>query len=152
MHFIPKGEKEDKDDKSLRIVGDRVIQKKSESKIHNIFQWTSAFMKYMKIYLLEHKKKVFDMLDYVEDMSFAATKWGGYGWRTYDEQFRVVMASSPSTKWDEMNQRLWLLHITPSTMIPSTSGGWSNRGSPFPARGSGSRPSGASWASKKDKG
>ena len=77
MHFIPKGEKEVKDDKTLRLVGDRVITKQSERKIHNIFQWTSAFMRYMKIYLLQNKKRVFQMLDYVEDIRFAATKWGG---------------------------------------------------------------------------
>ena len=128
-----------------------MITKQSERKIHNIFQWTSAFMRYMKIYLLQNKKRVFQMLDYVEDIRFAATKWGGYGWRTYDKQFHGVMASSLSTKWDEINQRLWLLHITPSTMTPSTSGVGSSKGSPFPGRGSGSRPLAASWASKKAK-
>ena len=139
MHFIPKGEKEKKEDKSLRIVGDRVIQKDAERRIHNIFEWTTAFMKYMKIYLMKHKNSIFDMIDYAEDIRFAATKWGGYGWRTYDEQFCVIMASSPTTKWNEINQRLWLLHITPSTMTPSTSGTVSNK-SPTPFQVEGRTP------------
>jgi hypothetical protein len=31
----------------------------------------------MKVYLLGNKKNTLDMLDYVEDIRFAATKWGG---------------------------------------------------------------------------
>jgi hypothetical protein len=157
MHFIPKGEKEDKEDTNLRLVGDKAgnfsVQQKAEKKLQNIFQWTSAFLCYMKVYLMggNNKKNTFDMLDYVEDIRFAATKWGGYGWRTYDEQFRVLMSSCPSMKWNEINQRLWLLHITPSALTPSTSGTGTSKSTPFSNRGSGFRPSGSTGSAKKAK-
>jgi hypothetical protein len=152
MHFIPQGEKEEKDDKSLRIVGDRLITKKSEIKIQNIYEWTTAFMWYMKIYLQKQKGKMFQMLDYAEDIRFAATKWSGYRWRVYDEQFRVIMDSSPNTRWDAINQRLWLLHITPTTTSASTSfSGNANGKNRFQGGGSGPRPSGSDGKAKGGK-
>ena len=57
--------------------GNFSVHQKAEEKLQNIFQWTSAFLRYMKVYLMDNMKKTFDMLDYVEDIRFAATKWGG---------------------------------------------------------------------------
>ena len=135
MHFIPQGEKEDKDNKSLRIVGDRVITNKSERKVQNIFEWITAFMRYMKIYLQKQKSKLFQMLEYAEDIRFAAAKCSEYVWRVYNEQFHVIMDSSPNTRWDSINQRLWLLYITPSTMTASYSGNSDGNKSCFHRKG-----------------
>jgi hypothetical protein len=147
MHFIPLGEKEEKEDKSLRVVGDRLHTKKSDRKVRNISEWTTAFMRYMKIYCQRQKWKLFQMLDYAEDIRFASEKWAGFGWRTYDEQFRVIMDSSPDTRWDDVNNRLWMLHITPSTSAPSTPYLGNAQGrNRFQGEGSGQRPSGTNKA------
>ena len=45
-------------------------------------------------------------------MRLAAEKFGGLGWRAYDEQFRLLVAENPEKDWAHIDNHLWLLCMT----------------------------------------
>jgi hypothetical protein len=67
------------------------------------------------------------LLHYMEIIRFATTKWGGFGWRAYDKQFRVLLSRFQNTKcWSVIDQNMSLLCVTvPSVTKTSNS---SNQG------------------------
>ena len=46
--------------------------------------------------------------------AMAVDKFGGLGWRAYDEQFRLSVAENPEKDWAPIDNHLWLLCMTPS--------------------------------------
>ena len=67
----------------------------------------------MGIYLEHHPRKSLELLHYMEIIRFASTKWTGFGWRAYDEHFRVLLSRYQNTKcWSVIDQNLWLLCVT----------------------------------------
>jgi hypothetical protein len=52
------------------------------------------------------------MISYMSTILQAAdTCSPGFGWRKYDEQFRLKLASSPNMAWDVIDNHLWLMCI-----------------------------------------
>jgi hypothetical protein len=87
----------------------------------------------MGIYLQHHPGKSLELLHYMEIIHFASTKLTGFGWRAYDEQFRVLLSRYQNTKcWSVIDQNLWLLCVTvPSVTKTSNS---SNTGGSGPKK------------------
>ena len=92
--FIPK---EDGEELTTRLEWSEgtLKQQTTPRQIRNIFDWTSAFIRFMGIYLQHHPGKSLEMLRYMDIIRLAYTKWGGFGWRAYDEQFMALVAQYP---------------------------------------------------------
>ena len=62
------------------------------------------------------------MWRYQDIIRQAKRKWGGFGWRAYDEQFRALMAVHPRS-WASVDQSLWSMCVTcpqqPAAPMPS---------------------------------
>ena len=76
--------------------------------INTIEKWTSFFLIYMSVYLEVHTTRAIKMLKYIDTVRSAARQFGGYGWRTYDEQFRLKQALNPTQSWATIDSELWL--------------------------------------------
>lgn len=79
----------------------------NSEKIPSIEKWTDAFLIYSSIYLQAHPDHTQHMLNYMFTIREAAAKFGGTGWRTYDEQFRLRQ-SKYFSPWSKINADLWL--------------------------------------------
>ena len=69
------------------------------------------------------------LLAYMKTIRFAAKKWKGFGWRTYDEKFRQMVERDPSKPWDLIESNLWLLYVMapfPERYASFAKGGASN--------------------------
>jgi hypothetical protein len=107
--FIPKEEGEELTTR-LEWADGALVKQTTPRQIKNIFDWTSAFIRFMGIYLQHHPGKSLEMLHYMDIIRLAYTKWGGFGWRAYDEQFRVLISRFQNTKcWLVIDQHLWSL-------------------------------------------
>ena len=82
--------------------------------ITNIFEWTTAFHTFSAIYLERHPGRAQELLRYAEIIRFACRKFGGFGWRTYDVEFRTQQATNPTRSWATIDGVLWLEIFTPS--------------------------------------
>lgn len=80
--------------------------KECKDKIQDIEKWTNAFIIYASIYLATHSDKVYEMLHYMFNIRECALRQVGFAWRTYDEQFRLRQAISPSP-WSQIKNDLW---------------------------------------------
>jgi hypothetical protein len=83
--FIPKEEGEELTTR-LEWTDGTLKQHTTPRQIRTIFDWTSAFIRFMEVYLQYHPGKALEMLRYMDIVRLAYTKWGGMGWRAYDEQ------------------------------------------------------------------
>lgn len=81
-------------------------QKACKDQINCIEKWTNAFLIYASIFLSTHPDKVYDLLHYMYNIRDCAARLGGLAWRSYDEQFRIRQAISPSP-WCNINTDLW---------------------------------------------
>ena len=92
-----------------------LLQQQPVSKvITNIFDWTTAFHTFSAIYLERHPDRTQELLRYSEIIRFACRKFGGFGWRTYDVEFRTQQALNPTRSWATIDGVLWLEIFTPS--------------------------------------
>lgn len=102
-------------------------------KITNISKWTDAFFIFSSVYLLEYPQRTQEILKYMTLIREAANRNAGFGWRLYDEQFRLrqVVKVQP---WGVINSDLWL-RCFPSGPVNamSTSGSFSSAGHKPPA-------------------
>ena len=78
-----------------------------------IEKWTNAFMIFTSIMLEKFPTRAQELLKYMRDIRLAATR-SNY-WFSYDEQFRLRIASQPHLSWGIINQELWLLYISNSS-------------------------------------
>lgn len=103
----------------------------AKSKITSIKAWTDAFLVFTSVFLEAHPTRAQELLKYMTLVRFAASKFGGWGWRSYDQQFRMRQQAHPNRSWAVIEGELWALYVA----VPM------NRAfptQPFPARGSGS--------------
>ena len=80
----------------------------------DISEWTDAFIEFMAIYVAggdELASRMPALLAYMKTIRFAAKKWKGFGWRTYDEKFRQMVERDPSKRWDLIEGNLWMLFV-----------------------------------------
>ena len=98
---------------------------KSHTMITSIHSWTSAFLVYAAVYLSAHPHRTQELLKYAHVIRSAASRSGAYGWRSYDEQFRLKMHRYPQNSWASMDGELWNMFIAvPSQMVfPANKGG-----------------------------
>ena len=80
-------------------------------RITSIEQWTSAFLVFASIYTEKHIVRALEMFKYMDTVRTAA-RFGGYGWRTYDAQFRLRQAREPTRSWAVIDSELWLMTAT----------------------------------------
>ncbi len=65
---------------------------KPTRKISSISQWTDAFLIYMAIYLEVHPAEATSMLKYMQTIRNMAQAFQGWGWKSYDIDFRKFRA------------------------------------------------------------
>ena len=95
--------------------------KKSQSKISTIQQWTDAFLVYSSVYLTAHPNSATSLLKYMHTVRLGASRSSGLGWKDYDSQFRMKKQSNPSISWSKVDQELWLLYMNKSSSLSSNS-------------------------------
>jgi hypothetical protein len=80
--------------------------------IHSIHVWTDAFLIFSSIFLKAHPLRAQELLKYASLIRTAASRFGGYGWRTYDFQFRMRQQRRPSNSWAVIDGELWTLYVS----------------------------------------
>ena len=84
---------------------------KSSPKITSILNWTSAFFIFSAIYLRAHPSRTQEMLKYGHMIRTASSRFGSWGWRDYDIQFRMRMQAHPERSWATIDAELWALYV-----------------------------------------
>ena len=92
----------------------QLVKKLNTRKITNKDDWSSAFIRYIAVYCDKNPAKIVAVCRYFDTVRLAADKFGGLGWRAYDEQFRLLVAENPEKDWAHIDNHLWLLCMTPS--------------------------------------
>lgn len=112
-----------------------VVQQK-QSPINNIHVWTSAFIIYMGVMLEKWPNKGHEYLKYMYNVRLAAERGSGTGWVTYDEQFRLRKARSPTSAWGDVDMELWLIYVATHEKPKLSVGQTFNNAYDFQKRGS----------------
>lgn len=101
------------DDKLFTVQkGELVLKCRSKPpKIIDIDQWTDAFICYMSVFITAHPSSTAGLLKYMNTVRLGAKRVGGFGWREYDEQFRLKRARDNNIPWHSIDQELWLLYM-----------------------------------------
>lgn len=94
--------------------GGSIIWKDNKQKrpITSIHTWTSAFLTYAAVYLRAHPHRTQELLKYCQIVRTAATRHMGWGWHTYDCQFRMRQQLTPARSWASIDGELWALYVT----------------------------------------
>lgn len=90
-----------------------------KKKIDSLDKWQSAFHVFMAIFLAKHVDRAAELLKYAETIRLAAVQFSGFGWRAYDEQFRLRRAADPTSSWGQMDVELWVTVAAAAQMGPS---------------------------------
>lgn len=85
---------------------------KPKRSINSVHQWTSAFLIYSAVFLGAHPKRTQELLKYAYLIRTAAARHEGWGWRSYDIQFRLRQQSQPQRSWASIDGELWSLYVT----------------------------------------
>ena len=118
-HFLEKTEEENRTSK-WDIGDDGTFTKHTVlKKVKNVFDWTTAFQRYMGIYLQMNPSKSLELLLYSETIRIASINYSVFGWRNYDEQFRIMISKFPNRSWAELDSSLWLRLIVSPVPIES---------------------------------
>lgn len=100
-------------------------------KISNISRWTDAFLIFSSIYLEHFPEKTQELLKYMSVIREAANTHAGFGWRNYDEQFRLRQAAQVQS-WGTINSDLWLRCFSSNQASSSYSNPYSSASSKPP--------------------
>ena len=84
---------------------------KSTPKVSSVHSWTSAFLIFSAIYLQAHPTRSQEILKYGHMIRTAASRFGSWGWRDYDIQFRMRMQAHPERSWATIDAELWALYV-----------------------------------------
>ncbi|XP_050404842.1 uncharacterized protein LOC126820768 [Patella vulgata] len=103
----------------LNDEGEIVTREKLTHSVLTIDSWTDAFLVYISIYLRGHPERVQEMLKYMHTIRLAASR--GYGWSSYDEQFRLKRSLDPSSSWSSVDFELWLIHMADGKSVTKPS-------------------------------
>ena len=78
---------------SFRLLNEKgILESKPvmfKEKVHSTEKWTDAFFIYMHTYLQKHSDKAAETFQYMATLFDAASRNICYGWRVYDEHFRM---------------------------------------------------------------
>ena len=86
-------------------------QEKPTIKINTISAWTSAFLIFASVYLSYHPQRVHEILKYMHTVRSAAIRFGSFGWRQYDINFRMRQQRDPQNSWGSIDAELWFLFV-----------------------------------------
>ena len=89
-------------------------QHRPKRQINSIHTWTSAYLVYASVFLSAHPEKVQEILKYAHTIRTAASRFGGWGWKTYDMQFRMRQQLHPQRSWASLDGELWALYVSSS--------------------------------------
>ena len=59
---------------------------------------------------------------YAETVKTASLQFPGFGWRSYDKQFRLRQAVNPARSWAELDMELWVTVAAASALVPVHAG------------------------------
>jgi hypothetical protein len=97
------------------IQGGRIAKPKEKiTKIMSIESWTEEFTIFVSGYCSAHASQFQDLLKYMHIIRLGAKRSVGFGWRTYDEQFRLRKSQDPASSWANIDPELWLLFMQSS--------------------------------------
>ena len=100
---------------TLNNEGNLVLAEKQTKVIQSVEEWSDAFLVFSSIYLAAHPQRVQEILKYFSIIRKAAKRHVGFGWLSYDIQFRLKMAVSPeSMSYAVIDQELLLLCMGPA--------------------------------------
>ena len=94
-----------------RWIRPSVIKSSGENprRITSIAAWTSAFLIYESIYPSYHPHRTQGILKYMHTFRSAASRFGSYGWRQYDTNFRMRQQRTPQRSCSLIDGELWYL-------------------------------------------
>ena len=84
--------------------------------ISNIHVWTTAFLTFTSVFINVHASRTQELLKYMTIIRTFAAKWEGYGWRTYDEHFRLRQSRYPHRPWSVIDGELWTDYVATSQL------------------------------------
>ena len=84
---------------------------KPQPKISGINSWTNAFLVFAAVYLKAHPSRTQEILKYGDLVRTAASRFGQWGWKEYDTQFRMRMQLHPERSWATIDGELWALYV-----------------------------------------
>lgn len=94
-------------------LGELLIKPNQATKmISNISEWTDTFLIYASVFVAAHPHRFQEMFKYIHTIRTAAKRHPGLGWKVYDEQFRMRLATDPTTfSFAKVDYELWLMFI-----------------------------------------
>ena len=92
--------------------GHLVVQSKPFSmKITDINHWSDAFLILANNFSSAHPESTSGLFKYTHSVCLGAKRYSGLCFKFYDEQYRLMKASNPSSSWGVVDQELWLLYM-----------------------------------------
>ena len=96
---------------------------KSKQVINSIQSWTDAFLVFSSVFLGAHPSRAQELLKYANLIRTAASRYAGWGWKTYDTQFRLRQQRVPSRSWSIIDGELWTIYVATSSYNVNASRG-----------------------------
>jgi hypothetical protein len=72
---------------------------------------TDTFLIDTSIFLTLHVSRFQELLKYIQTIRLGVKRNAGFGWKLYDEQFRLRKTQQPACSWDIIDTELWLLYM-----------------------------------------
>lgn len=97
-------------DSSPGPVGSPITMVRKRKPVIDSFQkWIDAFTTYSVVIVAAYPRRALELLKYQQIISLAATKFKGFAWLSYDEQFRRRAAHHLTLSWDKIDLELWAI-------------------------------------------
>ena len=110
--------------------GGQIVWKRNKPKqvITSIHSWTTAFLIFSSIFVEAHPTRAQELLRYAHLIRTIHARFGGWGWRSYDQQFRMRQESHPQNSWSIIDGELWSVYVTSSSVSSSNRFQQQNKG------------------------
>jgi hypothetical protein len=109
---VPSGVSNDRNQQVTFVDGQLCIKPKvSQQKISDIEKWSDAFLIFMSVFCRAHPERLHELIKYMSVVRLGAKRYGGLGWKLYDEQFRLRQVRDPFNSWAIVDQELWMLYM-----------------------------------------
>ena len=86
------------------------------------------FLIFSSIFVEAHPTRAQELLRYAHLIRTIHARFGGWGWRSYDQQFRMRQESHPQNSWSIINGELWSAYVTLSNVSSSNRFQQQNKG------------------------
>lgn len=85
-----------------------LVPNQAIKKIFNIESWTTAFLRFIAIYVEKFPMEAGQLLKYVEIVRDLARRSHGMSWYVYDQQFRMLRETVP-IPWGRLHTEFWVM-------------------------------------------